>query len=107
MMDSKDTGQLHRYAALLFSFPSLFFSPEEIVPPQIPPKPLILSAILYTDPTHWAVWINDCIIRPETTRDDFQIEDVTPTTVMVSRPYSGEESPEMVTLYLQKEDASP
>jgi len=80
---------LHCYTATLAAFPSLFFSPEEMAPLQISHAPLVLSGILYTDPTHWSVWLNGEVIRPETIREDFHIEAVTPTSVTLLRTSSG------------------
>lgn len=86
---------------LLFSVPALFFSREEMAtlyPAEAPP--LHLSAILYTDSTHWSVWIKGQLIRPETAqeREDFQVETVTPTSVTVLRIGGGKE-----TLFLDQD----
>jgi hypothetical protein len=62
---------------------SLFFKDQEpsFTHTQMPIKKetLSLGAIIYTDETHWTLWVNGKIIHPETahTLEGFSIERVT------------------------------
>ena len=69
---------------------SLFFKSQETSSPDvqisITPETLSLGAIIYTDATHWTLWVNGKIIHPETvhTLEKFSIERVTPEDVTFS-----------------------
>ena len=82
-MTIKATGAAHS---------SLFFTPDEIsfiqenYKGKNSPHTLHLSALLFFNETHWAVWINGKCIRPEDKPEDdeFRIEHVTPYEVTLT-----------------------
>jgi|GEM_PF-3695226 len=85
-------------------YPSLFFTDEEIARGHEKNQKTwgtpSLSAILYHDEDHWAVWINDKIIRPDNVQEveEFHIENVSLQDVIVSRPSPEGEGVETLTL---------
>lgn len=86
------------------TYPSLFFKDEEIArlheSNQETCEALSLSSILYYDESHWCLWINDKIIRPENAEElmEFQIEKVSPDEVEFSQRSAEGKISEIFTL---------
>lgn len=89
------------------SYSSLFFKDEEIAhfykneKAPYSQNDLTLLAILYYDATHWALWINDKVIRPDNVQEleGFHIEKVSLQEVTLTHP--SPEGKELETLTLR------
>ncbi len=92
----------------LYSYPSLFFSEEEIFyirenfqGQQQKTNPLYLLTIIYLDSSHWSLWVNHKIISPETGGDveGYHLEEVTFSTVTFSWTPLNTPAPVFFTLH--------
>lgn len=88
---------------------SLFFKDQEPssthTQMSVKPETLSLGGIIYTDETHWTLWVNGKIIHPETahTLDGCSIEKVTAEEVTFS--LSTSERGERETMVLRPQHA--
>ena len=92
----------------LYSYPSLFFSEEEIFyirenfqGKEQKTHPLYLLAIIYLDSSHWSLWVNHKIISPETGDEveGYHLEEVTFSTATFSWTPSNTPAPVFFTLH--------
>ncbi|MBY0293617.1 MAG: hypothetical protein K2W92_10080 [Alphaproteobacteria bacterium] len=92
----------------LYSYPSLFFSDEEIFyirenlqDEEQSINPLYLLAIIYLDSSHWSLWVNHKIIRPETEHviEGYHLEEVTSSTATFSWTPANTLTPLFFTLH--------
>ena len=92
----------------LYSYPSLFFSEEEIFyirenfqGKEQKTHPLYLLAIIYLDSSHWSLWVNHKIISPETGDEveGYHLEEVASSTATFSWTPSKTPVPVFFTLH--------
>lgn len=98
---------------ILWAYPSLFFTDEEmrfiqqnmysniLTRPFVQAETITLSAIVYIDENHWTLWVNNIALRPETAfgMENLEIVKVRPQNVTFLWAPSNTPTPQTFTLH--------